>query len=333
MVAGSILIESIDSKLFDIENHIISITAKMKNKEPIVIDLNQEGPCATAAGLFFILDNLCDIFNYKKSDITIYTGNLLEISNNYNIKIYPSRKFGFYQQVRKNLQPYTETKTFNKEFKHFGSFVSRINWQRLWISSKLYSKYKEKTLMSFHYDKNNSYHLSSVLGLETIFNYNLQFNDKFQIDDLFQLLKNSPIKLSEKTEQYPLLTPENLDLAIYYKDFFVEIVYETYFSGNTFFPTEKIFRPIAYKTPFIVQGPRGFLDNMIKRGFKTFDKWWSEIYQDFTKLPTDCEIEWSTFEILKLIDSLANYDVKDLEEIYNDMKPTIEHNYELLLNG
>lgn len=333
MVEDAILIRSVNSKLFDIENHMISIVDKMKNKQPIIIDLNKEGPCASTLGLFYVLDRLCKKFNYKKSNITIYTGNLLEASEDYNIKVYPARKFGFYQTVRETLQPYTETKTFNKEFKHFGSFVSRVNWQRLWISSKLYSKYQEKSLMSFHYDKNNGYHLSSPLELETIFNYNLQFNDNSQLDDIFQILKNSPIKLNEKITQYPILIPENLNLKFYYKDFFVEIVYETYFSGNTFFPTEKIFRPIAYKTPFIIQGPRGFLDNMKKRGFRTFDRWWSEIYQDFNKLPKDCELQWSTIEILKLIESISNYSIKDLEQIYHDMKPTIEHNYELLLNG
>lgn len=50
------------------------------------------------------------------------------------------------------------------------------------------------------------------------------------------------------------------------------------FENSLIFPTEKIFRDIYLKRPFMVVGPRGFLTEMRRIGYLTFNHFWDETY-------------------------------------------------------
>jgi hypothetical protein len=104
----------------------------------------------------------------------------------------------------------------------------------------------------------------------------------------------------------------------------LEIVCETYYTGQTFFVTEKTWRPIMMKTPFLIQGPINFIKNLQRLGFKTFDRWWNEGY-------SEDPAEWQSTEIKKVIDWLATKNIAELETIYQEMQPTLEHNYNRLM--
>jgi hypothetical protein len=56
-----------------------------------------------------------------------------------------------------------------------------------------------------------------------------------------------------------------------YKDIAVEIVMETNQTPDTFFITEKTFRPIAYGKLFLVIGSPKFEQNLRRLGFDTFN--------------------------------------------------------------
>ena len=116
-----------------------------------------------------------------------------------------------------------------------------------------------------------------------------------------------------------------MNISKMYHNFFVEIVVETYFTGSTFFPTEKTWRPILLKTPFIVQGPQDYLSNLKKLGFQTFDKWWDEGYSED---PADHQI----VEIQKVIDTIGNWSESKIQKVYNDMKPVLDNNFECMQN-
>ena len=99
----------------------------------------------------------------------------------------------------------------------------------------------------------------------------------------------------------------------------VEIVCETCYNGNTFFPTEKTWRPILLETPFIVQGPQWYLHRLRDLGFQTFDRWWDEGY-------TEDPANWQNTEIKKVIDSIGKLTIEQLQEMYTEMKPVLAHN-------
>jgi len=72
----------------------------------------------------------------------------------------------------------------------------------------------------------------------------------------------------------------NRDLLTHYDKFVTELVSETYTLGDTFFPTEKTFRPIMAARPIIVYGPRNFLARLRDLGFETYHTCWDETYDE-----------------------------------------------------
>ena len=81
---------------------------------------------------------------------------------------------------------------------------------------------------------------------------------------------------------------------------------------------------MACQTPFIIQGPVNFLKNLRKLGFKTFSNWWDESYDEDGGL---IGIE----TILRNINNLSNMSTIQLKSMYDDMKPVLEHNYNVLI--
>jgi hypothetical protein len=78
------------------------------------------------------------------------------------------------------------------------------------------------------------------------------------------------------------------------------------------------------KLPFLLVAPPYGLEYLKKLGFKTFDKWWDESY--------DQEENHQT-RMLMLFDVIDYIDSKSLEElsaIYEDMQETLLHNLEIL---
>ena len=66
----------------------------------------------------------------------------------------------------------------------------------------------------------------------------------------------------------------------YFKNSLINIISETFFFTDEIHITEKTYKPIAYKQPFIMMGAKGSLQHIKDMGFKTFDQWWSEEYDN-----------------------------------------------------
>lgn len=315
-----IVMPNIDSKIWDIELRAVDICYAMMHSQSIDISLNAEGPCCRTLGLYDMLDRLCEKFQYPKSNITILTCNQLETHSEYRIKKMPPLYIPETQKFIQDNQHYFLSKTFNNDFKKFGIFVGRSNHLRLQIAANIYSKYRDQTALTFHYDCNKTFHRDH-LGFDDLLKWPHSDRD---IDNAVDLIKNSPVLVQDVEESYPMLSPAHLNIAKIYHTFFVEIVCETYFTGNTFYPTEKIWRPIALKTPFIVQGPKDYYNNLRRVGFRTFHQWWDE---GFGEDPYDCHAE----SIFQIIDKINRMTLGELQKMHDEMKPVLEHNYNLLM--
>jgi hypothetical protein len=143
-----------------------------------------------------------------------------------------------------------------------------------------------------------------------------------EVQSAIELLQAAPLTI-DSIDQYPILNPTTLNITKVYPDFFVEIVNLTYWSGNTFYIDEKIWRPILMRTPFVVHGPQNFLPRLRALGFRTFDAWWDEGYSED---PSDYQLK----EITNIIAQLAKKSVAELSAMYTDMQLVLEHNYQLL---
>jgi hypothetical protein len=276
----------------------------------IVIDLLSEGPCCVSAGLEDMLVDTISYFGYDPAIITILTANQVPSSQFSEYRM-PFVELDLVQTLCNTMSAYPHIGG-----KRFGLFVGRSNWIRLGLASHLAANHHDMTEMTFHYDRTNDYH-SANFGLEELLN-------RSWIDRscIYSLLEKLPLK--DRVYDYPILwNQEALNLAPRYKEFFCEIVCETYFSGKTFFVTEKTWRPIMHRKPFIVQGPQWFLKNLHNLGFKTFGHWWDEGYDED---PAD-----SRLDVLKTnIDWIADQNQSVIDRWYREMQSILEHNFQTL---
>lgn len=96
------------------------------------------------------------------------------------------------------------------------------------------------------------------------------------------------------------------------------------FDNSLIFPTEKIFRDIYLKRPFMISGPRGFLVEMRKMGYLTFNYFWDESY-DLKRSLAD-RLDGIT-KNLCIIDSIK----KKIRKDHVLMDKILDHNYRLFL--
>jgi hypothetical protein len=99
------------------------------------------------------------------------------------------------------------------------------------------------------------------------------------------------------------------------------IVTETVFYDHKLHLTEKIFKPIVSKRPFILVGAPGNLAYLKSYGFKTFDQWIDESYDN--ELDPDKRISL----IVEQIEKLCSMSNAQLNDMYADVKSTVEYNF------
>lgn len=117
-------------------------------------------------------------------------------------------------------------------------------------------------------------------------------------------------------EQFHFITALNP----FYHLFDIELVAETMLRGATFWPTEKIVRPMVAKKPWIVMGARGFLSNLRDMGFKTFGDHWDERYDVL-----EGEHRWDA--IRTVLADIRNQSQIKYKKMLKDLTTVCEHNY------
>ena len=102
------------------------------------------------------------------------------------------------------------------------------------------------------------------------------------------------------------------------------IVAETNFDNRITFYTEKIVKPIMARRLFVVFSGARFLENLRKLGYQTFGNVIDESYD----LIEDNETRWqAAFDQVKLLCQL------DQAEVFDQIKDTLEYNYNLLMSA
>ena len=317
-----------NNKIWNKENIIIDIMYAMSKNDEILLDLLFEGPDLSVVGLYDIIEKCANKFSYNLSNITIDTCNMNETHPYININY--SAPLHLVYNGNKNLV--AEDKILHN-IKIFGVFIARSNSPRLTLVSYLDKKYSHKTIYTYRYNIKDDF-IRDNIGLEDLIrDYNIK-----DVSNESKFLSKCPILLQNSSEimykkdscagrgpLQQLLETDANKIDKYYKNFFIELVCETYFSGNTFFPTEKIWRPILLKTPFIVQGPQFYLKNLKKLGFKTFDTWWDEGY--------DIDPDNARLESIKQnIDWIASQTNNTINDWHYEMQGVLNHNYNTLKN-
>jgi hypothetical protein len=129
-------------------------------------------------------------------------------------------------------------------------------------------------------------------------------------------------------DQYklPEVSAGNMAKSLFqhYSRFNVELICESYTLGNAFFPTEKTVRPIVGNKPFIVYGPKNYLNNLREQeGFQTFNSIWNEDYDQLEGVP-----RWQA--ISQLIDSLILQGKEQWADTIQQASVITQHNRKIL---
>jgi len=288
-----------DSKVWNLGETVQAIVEAKNTNQDLIIDLLDEGPDFEVLGLLKYITDWDD-------RTTVITRNILQppVGNIRFVKKSPH----FLDSTKDSLANVKINKNIKKPI---GMFIGRSNAHRLYLSSYIYKcKLANQT---FHYNPKLDFHKNN-LGLEELIHvYGVK-----SLSNAVDLIEDSPL-LKEEKISYPILKDQHNNIHSEYSNFFVELVCETYYTGRTFFPTEKTWRPMILETPFIVQGPQWFLHRLRDMGFQTFDRWWDEGYSED---PAD----YQPVEIVKVIDFLAKKDIAELNDMYKEMKPVLTHN-------
>jgi len=310
-----------DNKMWNLEQVYTDLTCAINSKQPFDIDLINEAPDLDRIGLYQYLEKS----TVNLEDITIYTANALEKHNTIRIVYQPPT------HLLNNAKEYTVDISKQQQLKHFGMFVGRSNAPRLHLATHLKQHYFDKSLLTYHYNLNDDFHANNI-GLEDLIkDYNIKDIHQeaaflslcpITIDNNQTINNDKSLKLNYAQQ---LFKNDQEYFPQTYNHFFVELVCESFFTGNTFFPTEKTFRPIVLKTPFIVQGPQNFLRNLKKLGFKTFNSWWDEGYDEDS---TGHQL----IEIKKILNFLSTKTPAELQQMCQEMHETLEHNYQIAVN-
>ena len=110
-----------------------------------------------------------------------------------------------------------------------------------------------------------------------------------------------------------------------WKSSFLHIVCETVV--DRIHLTEKIFKPIVLKQPFVLLNGAGGLEYLRSYGFKTFSDFWSEEYD------TIDDLDQRLKAVSYIVNGVGSVSLDQLEKMRNKMKPILEHNYNWFYNG
>ena len=104
---------------------------------------------------------------------------------------------------------------------------------------------------------------------------------------------------------------------------FLHVVTETCFWEIKDHLTEKIFKPIVARQPFILLGCANNLAYLKSYGFKTFDAWWDEGYDQIEDPLKRIQA------VVKIVNDICNMSTQELEHLLVDMSETLNYNYNL----
>lgn len=258
---------------------------------------------------------LLDAFDFRQ--VCISTANPFETHDRYQIDNYwlDNRFIQQIWNVKQNLHSWNHRKIFL-------AFYHRPTAGRLAIAAYLLQNYAHHSKIHFSYGTTPD----ELIHFEI--DKMLQFGVD-SLDNVSDLLSRLPIWSATRPEN--LANIENMIVdeiqdSIHqdiYQDILIDVVVETHVTGKTFYPTEKTVRPMWMKKPFICFAAVNHLLYLRQMGFQTFGRYWDEDYDGY-------EGRDRFLRIKKVIDYIASRTESQLENMFVDMKPVLEHNYEIL---
>jgi hypothetical protein len=241
------------------------------------------------------INNLCEKYKFDKEDVILITSNLIEF-NNYNFTLIQYNYFGnhinFLSMSKLNnidLKNYQNNYTKflnNKNRLHFLCFNGMPRFNRILMFDELNKNQKliGKSIKSLRSDEKNYY---------------------YDISEWENKSGNPGVKLNIQA----------------HLDCFLNIITETLFDIDSIFLSEKTYKPIYMCQPFIMFGNPHSLKKLKELGYKTFDKWWDESYDNET------DINKRFDKIVNILEEISEWNMDKCFSIKEEMQNILIHNY------
>lgn len=295
----------------------------MINEEQATIHLQLEDAPALECvrvddiGFLNFLEKFCEEHSLKKESICLLTENMIQDKGVWpNIKIIP----GAYPfEYGKNIS-YSGIKDIKKKF---GIFIGRATWHRLYLSTTLFNRYRDDVLISFWQHLKDPKQPAN-LHIDELLSHMARFCKRELLEQVTNFINHLPMHLCEEDR----VSNDNTGWINYdraydfidrYDEIFLDVVCETMHQGRTFYLTEKMARPLLTGTPFVVFGPRNYLQNLRRLGFKTFNDLWDEDYDNL-------EGAGRLHCMEKLLDKISQFSLSEIRTILHSIKDILEYN-------
>jgi len=226
--------------------------------EKIVLDLKHEGWDIVENGIEQKVKNICNELTIPYAQIEFTSSDRLYKSETFKHTINPKYTTYF-------SDPFKEITTVPSTKFNYGLFCGRATNERLYSFWKHKNwQYSNRGLASMHLD------ISTVTEWNSDFTgFICEYNECWN-----SLVPQLPYSDIDSYIKPPIIFGNNTDVDLWkrvYSELMIEVVVETNQTPNTFFITEKTFRPIAYGKLFLVIGSPEFEQNLKRMGFDIFD--------------------------------------------------------------
>jgi hypothetical protein len=102
---------------------------------------------------------------------------------------------------------------------------------------------------------------------------------------------------------------------------FLYVCTETVFDYPHPYLSEKSYKGITSKRPFVILGAPKSLQLLKDYGFRTFDQWWDESYD------SEQSIDRRLVKVYAIIKKLCNLSIDELKNMCDEMSPILEYNF------
>jgi hypothetical protein len=311
------------------------IKSIQNRKAFILLDQSHEG--YHTDWLFDWFHVCCEKYNIPPSQVIYVTGNLSvehqynEYIKNKNIKdkifVVPHIQFenfiyeksnGIIDQIPTVDQHLKYKKENLNSIKLFNAFQKRTRPHRIWLYKELYinNLISDGIISMNFFDLRNSFYEGKLLDQEL---YQTLIKDLpiFPEKDLSENQKKEFVGDSADTFAEKLNYQSSLDS-------WISVVSEASFAESTCFISEKTFKPIATRHPFILYGNKNSLKYLRDLGYKTFTGFIDESYDNLDT--------WERLDaVVKLLKDFKS--TNNMLDWFDSQREILDYNFENLKNN
>jgi hypothetical protein len=269
--------------------------------------------------IYLDFELLISILRSKFEKITLYSDNPLDC--NTGMFNYKKTQGVFYTDRTFILKTEESKLTIEKPLHKFGICIQRPDQHRLSLLVEL-SKYSNLDLFSkIGFDENTlavTDYWRQSCGDQILRHYDIPYSEFCNV-----------LKTYNRSELTDFMNPcvlghemQAIEQNFNNIKFLVDIVGESHVADGVFIPSEKTLRPMMMKQCFVIFSSLEYYKNLHKLGFKTFNEFWDESWDDIDQFNMFEKSE----KIAKTINTISsNYTI---DELMDKTKSIREHNYQ-----